>query len=404
MKRVFTYLFILTSIILLAFSPSKETSRIIDIKYISSQKTFEVGEDITLQFSASEKILPQLYYSNGYGATLIKAFYENKVLTYKIPLSLSKKSGLVNWKLLYDTNSLSGHFNIIPQAKVKTMETYIGPPSINAGGTDFTMLVVIPTDEYDNPVKDSTEVTIRHQFLSKETHSKIVTNHLIAYQDIFSEEKTGRILMTSECLSTNSKEYDVNVMAATPENFTISAKRHHDYADGNQITSFSTSPLKDKYGNTVSDGTFVDFFITNKTGHILKSSGATIKGIATAKMIHPDYEEQWSVKAFVTGMAESNTITLNYKAVIKDFNIALSENNRSVTVGPLQSFMKQLIPDGLEVTLSVYKNNVLIKRFKKPSTNGIATFNLNGQFLKADTYQLKIEAAGLEKTITAKLL
>lgn len=404
MKKTITYLFILIGIILLGFSASKEKVSLIDIKCISTQKTYEAGEGITLQFLASEKILPRLYYSNSYGATLINPRYQNNILSYTIPQQLNRKSGLVNWKLLFNDNTISGQFNITPKTSITSLETYIGPPSINAGGKDFTMLVVIPTDVYDNPVKDSTKVAVKHQFLLNETTSHVFTNHLIAYKSIYSEEKTGRILMSSECLGMHSKEYDVNILAHIPTNFTINYKRNHEYADANQITTFSTSIVKDEFGNIVSDGTYINFFITNKAGHILKTSGTTLRGIATAKMIHPDEEEQWTVKAFINGLAESNAITLNYKRVILDFKTALSKNNRTITVGPLQSFMKQLIPDGLEVTLSVYKNNTLIKRFKKQSHNGFATFNLNGQFLKAETHEFRIETAGLEKVIITKLL
>jgi len=404
MKKIVAYLFIAISISLLAFSSAKETTPLINIKFINTEKHYEAGHNITLRFSVSKKISLPLYYSNSYGSTLIVPKYENAVLSYDIPQTLSRKSGLVNWKLLYNDHSISGEFNIIPKTNINSLETYIGPPSIIAGGKDFTMLVVIPTDTYDNPVKDSTAVAIKHQFLANETTEQVFTTNLIAYKNMYSEEKTGRILMTSECLGLNSKEHDVNVLAHVPKNFKVSYNRNHSYADGNQITTFSTSILKDKYGNIVSDGTYVEFFITNKSGDILKSSGTTKKGIATAKMIHPDEAEKWTIKAFVNGLAESNTITLEYKSVISDFNIALSNDNRAITIGPLQSFMKQLIPDGLEVNLSVYKNNLLIKRFTKQSRNGFATFNLTEPFLNSDTYELKIETAGLHKVISSKRL
>ncbi|WBX75102.1 hypothetical protein PG911_10575 [Tenacibaculum ovolyticum] len=205
------------------------------------------------------------------------------------------------------------------------------------------------------------------------------------------------MLISSECLDENSKEYTVIVYPANPTNFKISAKRHHSYADGNQITNFSTSAVKDEYSNIVSDGTFVNFFIRNKKGNILKTSGTTIKGIATAKMIHPDYETTWKVKAYVEGMAESNTISVNYKQVIEDFKVDFSNDNRLITVGPLQSFMQQMVPDGLVVSLFVYKNDVLINSEIKTSYNGFVNFNLNTAAYKKDTYTLKIVSAGLKK-------
>ena len=143
----------------------------------------------------------------------------------------------------------------------------------------------------------------------------------------YSETKNGRILISSECLNLNSKEYDVNVVSAILTNFEISAERIHDYADGNQITSFSTSIIKDKQDNIVSDGTFVTFYITNSKGSILKTTGTTTSGVATSKMIHPDYKETWNVKAFVEGIAKSNSITITYKQAVKDFDIVFSEKN-----------------------------------------------------------------------------
>jgi len=399
MNKLLIVLVFLIGFILLNVSVSREKSSLLKVKYISTPKTYEVGEKINLQFSTSQKIFPNLYYSNSYGSTLIWPIYENSILSYPIPLSLCRKSGLVNWKLLYKDQPLYGQFNITPKTKVNTLETYMGPPSIIAGGTDFTMFVVIPTDIYDNPLKDSTKVTIKNQFLENESLEQRYTNNLIVYKKSYSAKKTGRLIMSSECSGVNSKEYDVSIRANHPTNFTINYKRDHQYADGHQITTFSTSIIKDNFGNIVSDGTFVEFFITNKTQHVLKTSGKTIEGIATSKMIHPDQEEQWTVQAFVNGMAQSRSINLNYQPAISEINIKLSKNHKTLTVGPLQSFMKQLIPDGLEVTLNIYKDNILLKRLKKQSYNGMATFNLSKQFLKTETYKLIIKTAGIEKSL-----
>jgi hypothetical protein len=207
------------------------------------------------------------------------------------------------------------------------------------------------------------------------------------------------MLVSSECLNTNSKEFTVNILPAIPEGFSISAKRPHDYADGNQITTFETSVLKDQEDNIVSDGTFVTFLITNEKGNVLKTYGSTISGVATAKMIHPDYNTQWRIQAYVNGMAESNTITLNYKQAITDFEVQFSENNRAITIGPLKSFMEQMIPDGLSVKLQVYKNNTIIETMKTTSVDGYAQFKLKSDLIENGDYTIAIQTAGLEKTV-----
>jgi hypothetical protein len=193
-------------------------------------------------------------------------------------------------------------------------------------------------------------------------------------------------------------------MPAIPTDFKISATRPHNYADGNQITTFTTSILKDKQNNVISDGTFVTFFITNSEGNILKTTGTTIDGVATSKMIHPDYADRWNIKAYVDGMAESNNISLNYKQVIEDFDVAFSDQNRTVIVGPLQSFMQQMIPDGLHVKLKIYQNEKLINTITKTSFNGYVNFKLKPAIYNNGTYNFSIETAGISKEFKSKEL
>jgi len=393
-----TYLFVLIMILLSSFSSIQPTEKTSEIEFLTLETEFQAGDEVALRFSTSEAITPLLYCSTSYGSTLIKPVSEGKMLTYKFPKHLINKIGIVSWKLLNESSSFSGQFTIKAKLDVASMETYIGPPSIQAGGNDYTMLVVIPTDDLDNPLPENTTVNAKHQFLNTEVHDTIKTNHLIAYKNIYSPKESGRILVSSECLNTNSKEFTVNVLPAIPTGFTISAQRPHDYADGNQLTTFKTSVLKDQEDNVVSDGTFVTFSITNEKGNILKTYGSTINGIATANMIHPDHVTHWQIQAYVSGMAESNVITLNYKQAITDFEVLFSENNRTITIGPLKSFMEQMIPDGLSVTLQVYKNNTRIDSIKTTSVDGYAQFKLKPVLIENDVYTIVIQTAGLEKT------
>ncbi|WP_372754504.1 hypothetical protein [Mariniflexile sp.] len=402
LKGIYILGFCLAFASFVTFNPNRVNQQSIEL--ITSDSIFEAGSKMVLKFSSSKLIPSQLYCSNSFGSTLINPTFNNQVLSFVIPSFMAKNAGVVNWNFINTKNPISGNFKIVPKQEVAKMESYLGPPSIEAGGSDFAMLVVIPTDAFDNALKDSTEVSINHQFLNFEKNETVLTNNLIAYKNIYSYEKTGRILVSSFCLGENSKEHDINVMAAIPTNFVIESSRHHEYADGNQITTFYTSVLKDRFNNTVNDGTYVEFYITNTQGNILKTSGTTINGIANAKMIHPDHEELWNIKAFIPGMAESNTLILNYKKVITDFEVAFSENHRQITVGPLQSFMNQMIPDGLQVTTSILINNKIVNNISKTSQNGFVKFNLSTDEFPNNTYEIRIQAAGIEKNFkTIKL-
>lgn len=399
-----TYIFVLGLILLSSFAIVQHNDATNPIQLVTTQTDYNVGKPIVLKFTASEVEKPLLYCSNSYGSTLVSAIAEEGTLQYIIPENIIKKIGVVNWIVLDKNKSAAGQFNIIPKAEVTTMETYIGPPSIEAGGTDYTMLVVIPTDSLDNPVPTNTKVNARFQFLASEENYDIFTNNLIAWRNINSKRESGRMLVSSESLGINSKEFTINVWAAIPTDFKISAKRPHNYADGNQVTTFNTSVIKDKQDNVVSDGTFVTFFITNDHGNILKTTGTTINGVAHSKIIHPDFKDNWSIKAYVDGMAESDTIALSYQSVIEDFDVTFANKNREILVGPLQSFMEQMIPDGLHVKLLIYKDNVLIDTIIKTSFNGYVTFNLKPAVYQNDTYSFSVETAGINKTFNNKKL
>ncbi len=403
-KQTYLYLFSLICISYISLGQSS-ISKSNGIQLISSKTDFEAGNQIILRFSSLSENRPVLYCSNNYGSTLIKPNTEpSKIFSYEIPVHMSNKSGTINWSIFDNGSSISGFLKIAPKITVHTMETYLGPPSIEAGGRDFTMLVVIPTDSLDNPLKPETPVQVKHQFLANEISTEIKTDQLIAYKNIYSPNTSGRMIISSESYGKNSKEYDVNIVPAIPTNFTITAKRNHKYADGNQITSFITSVIKDSLGNIVSDGTYVSFFIKNKKQAILKTSGTTVLGIATAKMIHPDQEAHWTIKAYVEGISESNLIAVKYTQVITEFEVQFSTNNRTIKVGPMRSFMNQMIPDGLQVTLTILKDKRKIGSITTTSKDGFVKFKLKTGIYKTDNYTFQIRAAGITKNIQSKRL
>lgn len=367
------------------------------ITLLSKTKNYIVGDEITLDFSVGKDSIFQLYCSNSYGSTVLEPILLNKKLTFKIPSFLSKKRGVISWKVLNTENKIFGSLFISPKLKPTSIETYLGPPSIDAGGLDYTMLVVIPTDSLDNPIKNNSKVDVKYQFLKSEIIKPILIDKLIGYKNINSPLKSGRMIISSESYGVNSKEFDVNIMPAIATNFKIFVSRNHDYADGNQITTFSTSVIRDKNNNIISDGSYIEFYITNKKGNILKTAGTTINGISHAKIVHPDFEDNWKVKAYFIGISESDVLEINYKKVINNYNVAFSDNNRSIKVGPLKSFMNQIIPDGLSVKLSIYKNNILLKEIFKESNNGFTKFYLDPNVFENDLYRITIETAEIKK-------
>ncbi|MFB1040211.1 MAG: hypothetical protein QMC35_07100, partial [Polaribacter sp.] len=120
-------------------------------------------------------------------------------------------------------------------------------------------------------------------------------------------------------------------------------------------------------------------------------------GVATAKIIHPDFDDEWTVKAYIIGMAESNTLEIKYKKVVEDFEVVFMKSNRKLLVGPVKSFMNQLIPDGLQIKLSIYKNKKLLNEIIKRSRDGVVFFELNSSIYKNGDYDLEVSTAKVSK-------
>ncbi len=369
----------------------------ITAKLTTTQTVFEASEHITLEFELNAPITVNLVCHSAYGTTIINPDYELSDASFSLPEKISTKKGVLDFQLISEGVTLyQGNITITANTKnTHKLESYIGPPSISAGTHDYTMLVVVPTDGYDNPIANNTPISIKHQFLDDQKEASIKTTDLIAWKTIHSDTKSGRILVSSTLNDVSSKEFSIEVFPAQPTNFTIDYQRKHIYADGNQITTFTTSVIKDTYGNTISDGTLVNFIIKNKNNSLLQTQGMSINGVATALMLHPDHASTWRVTAQINGMATSNTITINYKAVTEKLPVRFSNANRKIKIGPLQSFMEQLIPDGTIVKLTITKNEQILETKLKTTANGMVSFDLEKGFYPPSTYSFIIEALGL---------
>ncbi|WP_010135064.1 hypothetical protein [Ochrovirga pacifica] len=367
------------------------------IQLLSPQQTYVAGSNITLKFKNLKNTSARLYISNSYANTIVAPTVINTMTTYALPSFITKKSGWLYWRLQTDQQTIEGNLKILPVQFTHKIETYLGPPSIVVGFDDKSMLVTIPSDSLNNPLLPNTAVTIKKRLHNRLDSTNVKTDGMIAYKYIYGSTKAGRALLSAECLNLTSKEMSLEILPAPPVDFTISYQRVHEYADGNQITNFETEPITDLYGNTIADGTLVNFSIKNKSGVLLQTQAPTINGVANSQLIHPDHEDLWNVKAFVDGFSQSNLLEIPFKKAIEDFKAIYHPHKKSVTVGPFKSFMNQVLPDGLIVHLTLSHKNQLLKTFTQQSEKGFVTFNLKNFVGPNKQYNIRIETAELVK-------
>ena len=156
---------------------------------LSKQKEYIVGKNISLTFKNTDNQIFKLFCSNSYGSTVLSPIQNNEEFTFEIPEFMRKKIGVLSWKTLGTESGLTGKISILPNQKPVSLETYIGPPTIEAGDIDYAMMVVIPTDTLDNPIKTDSKVDIKEQFLQSEVTNTILTKNLISYRLIYAPKK-----------------------------------------------------------------------------------------------------------------------------------------------------------------------------------------------------------------------
>ncbi|WP_147406395.1 hypothetical protein [Maribacter vaceletii] len=369
---------------------------------MSKKNSFVAGDSIALLFKIkTTEDSVKLQVKNAYGNTLLSPIKkENNQILFTLPKNYTRLAGPCRWKIIHENKTiLHGKLHIeTNEPKATYIESYFGPRSVTAGYNDYSMLTISPTDYFDNPLNDGTEVTVKYQFLENITELQITTQNFFAFYNVRSTLKSGRILVTSECNATTSKELATIVYPSNATNFSISASSAHNYADGNQILTFTSNIIKDEFGNTVSNGTLVTFVIKNEKDAHLYTIGTTLNGVVEAKTLHPDKATNWEVQAFITGAAESNTIAYNFKSAIKDFPVHFSKGNRNIDIGPFESFMKQLVPDGILLRLDIHdKDGNFIETKKTTTKNGVCIIFLGEHFLPEGDYILKLKAAGISK-------
>ncbi|WP_445711577.1 hypothetical protein [Flavobacterium sp.] len=370
----------------------------VEFSLMTKDSSYVAGESMELRFNIDKKVENlELFLIHSYSKTVLYPEIKNDKAVFKIPELFSKKTGIVSWYLIHQSNEkLKGEFRILPNDRTPTrIENYLGPRTILTGNDHFTMLVVVPTDNYDNPKSDNSKVEIKYQFLNSITTIAKQTKDFIVWKNIYAPTKSGKLLVSSRCDSTTTKEIETEIYPSIATDFKIDYSRNHEFADGNQITTLFTSVITDKYNNIVSDGTFVSFHITTSENMVLKSYGTTINGIAKGQILHPDHVETYKIKGYVTGMAESSSISIDYKPIIKSFDYKLINDNRTIIVGPIKSFMQQLVPDGIKVVVNVYHKDKLIKTLQEDTSKGIAAFTISSEFYKENSYQFEITTLGI---------
>ena len=331
--------------------------------------------------------------SGTFGTSILKPTEDSGVARVVIPSEISQIAGQIEWMLMEHEHLLEkGNFRLMPISSLGTVENYLGPRSITASKRDNTMLVTVPTDSLDNMLPDETAISMNHQFKGQTIKTPVKLKAGFGWKRIAAPLVTGRLSTGSTVGVISSKELVADVFPDIAQNFSINYERTHPFADGNELMSLKTSQIKDAQGNIMTDGTLVNFFIVDENNNHWQTTSSTINGYAFAKMLHPELPSTLSVNAAIKGMAESPKITIDFKSIITEIPEVIFENT-TLKVGPLTSYLGQLVQDGVEVELQLNEKSWILL-----TTDGYVSQELDPLKFPKGTYNLTVKTLGLIST------
>ncbi|GER60025.1 hypothetical protein ULMA_21330 [Patiriisocius marinus] len=331
--------------------------------------------------------------SGTFGTSVLKPTEDSGLARVVIPSEISQIAGQLEWILMEHEHFLEkGDFRLMPTASLGTVENYLGPRSITASKRDNTMLVTVPTDSLDNMLPDDTAISMNHQFKGQTVKTPVKLKAGFGWKRIAAPLVTGRLSTGSTVGVISSKELVADVFPDIAQDFSINYERTHPFADGNELMSIKTSQIKDAQGNIMTDGTLVNFFIVDEKNNHWQTTSSTINGYAFAKILHPELPCTLSVNAVIKGMAESPKMTVDFKSIITEIPKAIFDNS-TLKVGPLTSYLGQLVQDGVEVELQLNETSWILL-----TKDGYVSQELDSLKFPKGTYSLTVKTLGLEST------
>ncbi|MEM1408672.1 MAG: hypothetical protein AAGG59_17955, partial [Bacteroidota bacterium] len=252
----------------------------------ATNPTRMAGHYIILEYQLPENLNGEtlkLTLLHNYGMLRLNAAAEDCAVAFELPQSISSNAGAITLRLNGQSGLLSeNEFTIVPDTiKLPLMEAYSGPKQILTGGKDYTAVVGTTLDSMDNPWPVNTPVDFNYTYKGQAKNEQVPTQRLYAYQRFFSDNESGNATITVSSQEASHQEFDLTLYPNFPESFALFESRDHDFADGKQVAEIYTSPIKDRYGNFISDGTLVHFTVYENNRIITQANGETIRGVAS---------------------------------------------------------------------------------------------------------------------------
>lgn len=358
------------------------------------------GQSITVVEKGQQGHFLQVTHADG--QLIVFGKEENDHTTYTIPSLISTKASILNLDI-YDKKKLiwKGETQILINRKnPPVIESYCGPKHLIVSKSDFAMVTTTILDAYDNPYPFATPYEVNYLVKGTVRKTKKATQHLLGFDRVYAPKKSGFGSVSNSYQNIGSKEFRLDFYANDPSNYQISYQRQHEYADGNQMINIATSVIKDAFGNQVENGTLVYFTIIDSDKKITHGTSETFDGVARMQLPAPLSKSTWNISSYIPHYAQSNDLSIDFKASITDFPI--KTNDQSIIVGPIKGFMNQLLREGTPVLFEL-KRDGNSTEYIVSSAEGMAILNFNTRLVTKGHYVAKITLGNITKQVNIEV-
>lgn len=309
---------------------------------------------VTVTADARDETLVQLAVFAPLNTTLLEAPLFDGRAEFPVSQRLTEHAGSLQLVARIDSQSSNATVvQVSPLAAVDPVVPLVGPRTIIADGSDFTMTVVTPIDQFGNPLAPGTPVTI--DVLRPDGERTLLeeqTTGGLAAALIGSTTEAGRVTISSRVHDADGPSNTVDQVAGRPADFTVQVDERNAIADGFALHEVQTSELRDRFDNLLPDGVGATFIVETTAGTSLVY--AVVQGsVARAVVEAPDRSGEITIRARVSGH-ESPPVSMNFDPAVETFpaSITSSLDGATITVGPVLTTRGGYAPDGTLVTIT----------------------------------------------------
>jgi hypothetical protein len=231
--------------------------------------------------------------------------------------------------------------------------------------------------------------------------------HLLAWARLRSGTTAGRTTVMAQTEAAAGPEAALDEVAGPPLSFTLSADPATLPADGRQLLTLRTSSLRDRFGNTLPDGTQVTFTVVAPDGTRRSIPALTLDGRATAPLQAPATPGTATVRAIAAGV-ESAALPVEFTPgpAVGVLPLSVHRNEPAgalrLTAGPLTGALGQHIPDGTSIQFTLYGDDDQ-RSASAPTEGGYAQTDIRLAGLPAGSYTIAAEVGGTRSSIQVEL-